>query len=336
VRNVGRYRVGTLVGYFLSIVCIAALTARVDWGLFYADFKDADLFALLFAIPPLVITYAFFAFRWRILLTFVPRPSFVAVFSILMAGYATNALLPMRAGDALRVALVRRKYGHGAARALSSILVERVFDLLALLVFGIVVAVGGKLPSDIIDILRIATLVVAALIATLIMVTIHIETAARVLQTITRPLGARIEKEAVFHVRQFAEALDETFPRKRGSVNRLVWVIGLSMLGWGSFGTAMIICTAAFGVEPAVEAGLLLMVITNLGSAIPSSPASIGVYHALGVLALSPWGVQFDLALSVATASHAIATSIQLLLGLLAMVALRRGARSAGVNPTQR
>ena len=38
------------------------------------------------------------------------------------------------------------------SRAPSSILVERVFDLLALLVFGIVVAVGGKLPSDIIGI----------------------------------------------------------------------------------------------------------------------------------------------------------------------------------------
>ena len=196
MRNVGRYRVGTLVGYFLSIVCIAALTAR-SIGDFFTRISRTPIYLRCCSLfPPLVMTYAFFAFRWRILLTFVPRPSFVAVFSILMAGYATNALLPMRAGDALRVALVRRKYGHGAARALSSILVERVFDLLALLVFGIVVAVGGKLPSDIIDILRIATLVVAALIATLIMVTIHIETAARVLQTITRPLGARIEKEA--------------------------------------------------------------------------------------------------------------------------------------------
>jgi len=171
---------------------------------------------------------------------------------------------------------------------------------------------------------------VTALIVMLIMVTTYMETTAKVLRTITRPLGARIGNEAVFHVRQFVEALDETFPRKRRSVIRLVEVIGLSMFGWGSFGAAMIVCTAAFGVEPATEAGLLLMVITNLGSAVPSSPGSIGVYHALGVLALSPWGVQFDLALSVATASHAIATSIQLLLGLVSAVLLRRSPAMRG------
>ena len=81
-------------------------------------------------------------------------------------------------------------------------------------------------------------------------------------------------------------------------------------------------CVAAFGVAPAVAAGLLLMVVTNLGSAIPSSPGSIGVYHALGVLALSTWNVGLDLALSVATVSHALVVSVQLLLGLLAIAAV--------------
>jgi uncharacterized membrane protein YbhN (UPF0104 family) len=86
----------------------------------------------------------------------------------------------------------------------------------------------------------------------------------------------------------------------------------------------MILCTAAVDVHPAIASGLLLMVVTNLGSAIPSSPGSIGVYHALAIVALSTWNTGIDLAMAVATISHALVIAVQLLLGLAATAVLRR------------
>jgi hypothetical protein len=41
----------------------------------------------------------------------------------------------------------------------------------------------------------------------------------------------------------------------------------------------MIACVETFGI-PAAIGGLLMVVLTNLGGIIPSSPGSIGIYHA--------------------------------------------------------
>jgi uncharacterized protein (TIRG00374 family) len=319
-----KYGIGQVVGYLISALCIAILAFRIDWPLFIEYFRSANPFWLAAAVPFAIVTYVFFTLRWRLLLSFRPPLLFGKVFSFLMLGYSANSLFPMRAGDALRVALVRREYGQGVARAFSSILLERVFDLLTLLSFGALVALSGKLPEGIIDALWTVAILAALLIVLIVMIALHANTAAGMLQRLTRPLGERVGRELVFHLHQFADAIDAVFPRDRGSAIRLVAVVITSLLGWGSFGIAMIACTAAFGVEPAISAGLLMMVVTNLGSAIPSSPGSVGVYHALAVVALAAWSVQFDLALSVATTSHAIAVGIQLVLGLLAMVTLRR------------
>ena len=67
-----------------------------------------------------------------------------------------------------------------------------------------------------------------------------------------------------------------------------------------------------------------MMVVTNLGSAIPSSPASIGVYEALAIIALSPQ-VTTSLALVIASVSHAIAVMVQFSFGLLAMALRHHG-----------
>jgi uncharacterized membrane protein YbhN (UPF0104 family) len=51
-----------------------------------------------------------------------------------------------------------------------------------------------------------------------------------------------------------------------------------------------------------------------------SSPGSIGIYHALAVLALSVTGTSQPVALAVTVISHALVVGTQLLLGLLCFI----------------
>jgi Lysylphosphatidylglycerol synthase TM region len=60
------------------------------------------------------------------------------------------------------------------------------------------------------------------------------------------------------------------------------------------------IMIVAFHVPAPPEAALLVLVVTNLGAAIPSSPASLGVYHVLAVLALSVWNIDTTVAVAFA------------------------------------
>lgn len=77
----------------------------------------------------------------------------------------------------------------------------------------------------------------------------------------------------------------------------LLWLItGLATLAWVS----------AFNLPVPWYAGFFVLVMVNLGSAIPSSPGYIGVYHYLAVLALSLWTPDKNAALAYAIGTHAL------------------------------
>ena len=313
-------------GYALSATCLAILGFYVDWSAFVVHLRNVRPFPVVLATMLIGLTYFLFALRWRLLLSFQPRLSLLETASYLMLGYLGNLMLPMRAGDATRVFLVRNAYGHGAARALSSVLLERLLDVIAVLLVGAAVAFVAKLPDAVLLALRISAAVAAIAMLVFGWIGVRPDVATTRAEKLMRPLGPDRARAFAAHVRQFGDALAIILPTDRVSAFRLVAVVVLTALGWGAFGAAMVLCTAALGVEPAVAAGLLLMVVTNLGSAIPSSPGSLGVYHALAVVALSAWPIGLDAALSVATVSHAVVIVVQLLLGLVALAVVRKRA----------
>jgi len=53
----------------------------------------------------------------------------------------------------------------------------------------------------------------------------------------------------------------------------------LSMLSWGTAGLSMVCYVWAFRLAVPWQAGMLVLVTTNLGGAIPSSPGAIGIYE---------------------------------------------------------
>jgi glycosyltransferase 2 family protein len=321
--EIGRKKAVVIAGYAISATCLAVLAHGVDWPAFVVYLRTARAILIAPAAVLVVATYGMFALRWRLLLSFRPPLSLVQAASFLMVGYLGNLLLPMRAGDATRILLIRSAYGHGAARALSSILLERLLDVLVIVAFGVGVGLVASLPRDVVMVLRVSAAL--AFLAALLIVWVGVlpSSSISLLKRVMHRFDPPTVHAVIRQIETFSDALTIVFPRDRRSVVRMALVVALTTAGWASFGAAMILCTAAVDVHPAIASGLLLMVITNLGSAIPSSPGSIGVYHALAVVALSPWNIGIDLAMAVATISHALVIALQLLLGLAATAILR-------------
>lgn len=319
-QDVSRQRSIRIFGFGLSIACVAMLALRVDWPRFIGDFSGAAWRPLAAAIPLVILTYALFAWRWRLLLSIEPKPPVTQLFRYLMLGYLANAALPMRAGDGLRIVLLRRACGHGITRAASSIGLERLLDVLTLLAMAFTVALYADLPDTILVGLRAAGIASAVAVAMVVTIAARPQITTAVTSLVSRRLAPRFHAPLASQARQFVEAIGVLVPRDRNTALRASAAIALGLAGWASYALAMALCVASFGVQPAIAASLLLVAVTNLGAAIPSSPASIGVYHALGVLALSPWHVRFDLALAAATATHAVTVGVQVTLGALAFV----------------
>jgi glycosyltransferase 2 family protein len=87
--------------------------------------------------------------RWRTILDPKSPPPFYATFFANAVGYSLSTILPIRAGDVARPALLSRRTGIKFSTALGTVLTEKLFDLFAILsLFILFVLTSGRLLSS--------------------------------------------------------------------------------------------------------------------------------------------------------------------------------------------
>src|SRR5688572_22254406 len=91
----------------------------------------ADLIWLTIGLT--VLTFVVRAERWKYLLEPLGPTRFRTVFRTTVIGFAASAVLPARAGEVIRPYLLARQEGLSATAAFATIVVERVLDLVAVL-----------------------------------------------------------------------------------------------------------------------------------------------------------------------------------------------------------
>src|SRR5207302_3630302 len=92
------------------------------------------------------------ALAWRTVIVQAferPHPSFMLVFSAFSVGLFANAILPGRIGELARVAVLNRRMPQRRAwaRLLGTVFAHRVFDLVAVIVLVLYVALTTHIPS---------------------------------------------------------------------------------------------------------------------------------------------------------------------------------------------
>ena len=103
--------------------------------------SNVSLLPLFIAVPMVILSHVVRAIRWRRLLTHTKEQiglgtSFIAV----MIGYAANTIIP-RSGELLRPLVVSRRSSLSYTALLSSVVLERVIDVISLLVALAILAV---------------------------------------------------------------------------------------------------------------------------------------------------------------------------------------------------
>jgi glycosyltransferase 2 family protein len=121
-----------LIGVAITIGALYYTLRNVSMDELITSFKDIDLIYILPAIVLNLLSYVTRAYRWQILLRPFKRISISGIYAPLMIGFMGN-ILPARAGEFLRAYLVGKKHGITIAGAFSTIIIERLFDLIILL-----------------------------------------------------------------------------------------------------------------------------------------------------------------------------------------------------------
>jgi glycosyltransferase 2 family protein len=120
------------IGLAIAIGALYYTLRNISLDELIASFKEVELIYVLPALVLILLTFVIRAYRWQILLRPFKQIPVNDIYAPLMIGFMGN-ILPARAGEFLRAYLVGKKQGITFAGAFSTIIVERLFDLLCLL-----------------------------------------------------------------------------------------------------------------------------------------------------------------------------------------------------------
>ena len=298
---------GLAAGLAVSLLALVAVFAWSGWGrlgaaLAAADYRWVVLGAILYLVS-LVVRAA----CWRTLLSrSVPLGRVLAT---LTEGYLINNLLPWRLGEVGRALLLGRQPGMSPSRVLSSIVGERVLDVtmgLLLLAFLWPLLVGEVWAG------RIAAVAGGALAVTLGIVVL---TAARSdwIERLIKllPGGAARWGRVWEGWRSGIRALTEP----RTALVAFAWMA----LGWAIAGAEFWAVLRAFQPTAPAPWALASLAIIAFGGALPSAPASVGVFEFAAAAALAPFGVEPGTAVAYALVVHAVNAGLSTALGALAL-----------------
>ncbi len=302
----------------------------------------ADYFSQINWQTYLLATLAYFCsfflrvFCWYILLR--RKVSFRDAFFTMGAGYLLNNVFPFRLGEIGRALLLDDPKGPTALEVLSSVIVERVFDVFLAAVF-----VLATLPRLLDSAYNQTFILIALMVA--------------VLGLVLLLLAARFRERIINWLTRWGERTPFV---KSWIVPKAVQVLeGLSVLNsTGSFllafGSLAVSWLLAFGENYIVFRSLyanppfwwMIFVLSTgtFGAALPSAPASLGIFEGVIVAAFALLGVEAELAFTHAIVIHALAFVYANILGLIglrlrgqALISLYRRAihRSPKVIPSK-
>jgi glycosyltransferase 2 family protein len=301
-----------LFGLAASATIVAIGIYVLDWREIGAAFRDTDPNSVLVATVLFFCCFAGFSLRWGLLIWSDRRIGWPTLFAYQMIGYTANALMPLRPGDVIRIALLRQRHRIGAVPGLASIALERLIDSVTVLLMGSALVTFIDVPPSIREGLQLFA--VAAILGIVLAAALVLAGEGRLgfLSRLPPPLHALSQRVA--QLRFSLLILTDS--------RRALGVAFLTILGWVCFLGAALVVLEGMHIGAPWYAAPMVVVVTSLGSAIPSSPGSIGIYHLLVVLALSIWRVDSSIAVAYAILLHSLAICLHIGLGIACALAI--------------
>jgi uncharacterized membrane protein YbhN (UPF0104 family) len=258
----------------------------------------------LWVIPSVALVgagLALRALRWRLLFVAATRPAYRPILAATILGQFFNMTLPARAGEAARVVALNQSARTSRAEAIVTVAVERLCDLLALLVMLFVLL--PWLPH-VTWVRAAAVLAIALVVGTVVAVVVLSAFGERPFRFLLRPF-ARLPFVSVERTELAAASL------VRGATSlRDPWLAAVAALLtaviWASYALSTWVLMLGFDLGTSPLAAGLVIIATGLSMILPSSPAAVGVFEAATLVALKAYGIPKSTALPYALVLHAV------------------------------
>lgn len=307
----------------LAVALMAWVFRSTDLASVWTQIGQARVDLIGATVAGIALAYVVRVKRWQLLLAPLGSVGFGAATRATVIGFATSTIVP-RLGEVVRPYLLARREQLSMSAALATIVVERLLDMLAvILLFGLfLLAFSSQLPSTDEQVLAalkaggLAGAVGAGVALTLV------SAAARRPEWVVA-IAAWVERRGPHGPGATASRFITRFSAGLGAARdpgRLLQAVLWSLVMWSLVAATAWWGCLAFGMALPPSSGLLLMALMALGVAVPT-PAGVGGFHAAVQVGLTGfYDVPVDAAVGAALVLHAATFAPVTVVGLAWMV----------------
>lgn len=298
----------------LATALLAGLLWRVDLGAVRDDLEGATLWWLPVAFGANLGSDWFRAMRWREFFRPMKRVDVPFLYATAILGVASNIVLPLRAGEVIRVQVLRKRTGLSLSSIIATLVSEKLMDIVAFssfIILGIVLYEEARFMWPL-----------AVVYATVLGVGIYgARWLARRSQEDERlqslPEG-RIRTWIATELRSFGHGLQAFRSGKA-----MVAIVCLSVAAWLSEAAMYWASGEALGIDLPPAVYLLTVVAATVAVSIPVTQAGLGVFELAITGLMVAFGVSESQAAAFAIFSHVMLAVPYMAAGPLAAFALR-------------
>lgn len=307
-------RLKSVLSILIGSLFVYWFVHKLRWTEIWAEVRRSNWQQLTLALALLVGTYFVRVLRWRVFLARMARPPLAALFRATMIGF--SALFVMgRAGEMIvRPAALSVKERIHPSASYATVMIERVFDMVMVVVFFAVNLIFFEYVSADAGAMRLfgwikftgvfLLLVAAAGIYGLSAFRRRREGALAFLERKLRRLPPAVSKAVLSLLHHVSEGLAVLH-----NARELTITVGYTVLIWLMVSLAHLLVVRAFGIPYAAvpfTGAVFVMGLSMLGSVVPTPGGATGPFHTATAAALSFLGIQQSKSASIAIILHLI------------------------------
>jgi uncharacterized protein (TIRG00374 family) len=300
------------VGVVISLALLAVVFYGTDFVTIGAIFRTADYVYLFPALALYFVGVAVRAVRWHLLLRSIRTVPVGRLFQITVIGYMANDLLPLRIGELVRAYVLGETEGISKTSTLVTIVLERVFDGVTMLVFIAAASLFLPLQDNVRALLVVGGILFALVAILLVSVAGLRERLDHLIHRVLARLPERWAPRGLKMVDSFFHGLS-VLRRPQYALGALV----LSVAAWLFEAAMYAVLARSFAIDLQYPVFVLTTAVANLVTIVPSTPGYVGVFDAPVKSILTLFGVEPNTAASYTLLLHAALIVPVVVLGLV-------------------
>ena len=304
------YRIGALV---TGIGTLIALIYFVGFKRFLGVISQTSPYWIAASIVVYGTSWIFRTWRLKQFTTHAGKKiKIFDSFKLYISGYALNAILPARLGDAAIIGYLRMK-GINIGRSAAIILQTRLLDIMALILLSVPALVLFSKQGGLV---RITSATVFCILVLVIPACIVIFDKSNNLFGLLEKLENKFRHKLINLIIEKIKDAYEGYREIVRDKKLLTVSILLSLIVWLLEGLTCYMIAVAVGAQISVAAVILAVSMGNVGKSVPITPGGIGIYESILTAVLVSFGLLFDVAVVIAMMDHVIKKMFNLIVGV--------------------